>query len=138
MPSAVRKRSYGSVTVFWLDRGAVLEGLKAAAERLLAERPEIRRAIVFGSIANDRAVPGSDADVFLLLDDPMPDETEGAPEENAPDPRRQRWIDRPLTYGPFFDDVGLPVELFCYTRSEAQENKIAARAREEGIVLAER
>jgi predicted nucleotidyltransferase len=120
--SVIRERSFGSVRVFWLDSGEAVERLRAAAERLLADRPEVSRVVLFGSLAEGRAVPGSDADVLLLL-------------ERS---ERPRWFDRPLDYWPAFEGVGLPVELFCYTREEAERVPLARRALERGLVLAER
>ncbi len=122
MRSVIRERSFGSVRVFWLDSAEALERLRAAAARLLAERPEVRSVVLFGSLAEGRAVPGSDADVLLLL-------------ERSD---RPRWFDRPLDYGPAFEGVGVPVELFCYTRKEVAGVPLARRALERGVVLAER
>ena len=122
MRSVIRERSFGSVRVFWLDSGLALERLRAAAQRLLADRPEVSRVVLFGSLAEGRAVPGSDADVLLLL-------------ERSD---RPRWFDRPLDYWPAFEGVGLPVELFCYTREEAERVPLARRALERGLVLADR
>jgi uncharacterized protein len=119
--SVLRTSSYGSVRVFWLDRAEALQRLRHGAERLLVARPDVRSVHVFGSLAEDRAVPGSDADLLVLLD--RSDE---------------RWIDRPLGFLPFFDDVGLPVEVFCYTREEAVRVPLARRALERGLPLAER
>jgi predicted nucleotidyltransferase len=109
------------VKVFWLDRAEAVERLRRSAERLLAARTDVRRVSLFGSLADDRAVPGSDADLLVLLD-----------RSDA------RWIDRPLELLPFFDDVGLPIELFCYTPEEAARVPLARRALELGLPLAER
>ncbi|HXF71173.1 MAG TPA: nucleotidyltransferase domain-containing protein [Actinomycetota bacterium] len=108
--------------VFWLDSPEALHRLRAAAERLLAERPEVRSVVLFGSLAEGHAVPGSDADVLLLLDRS----------------ERPRWFDRPLDYRRAFEGVGMPVELFCYTREEAGRVPLARRALERGLVLATR
>lgn len=121
MPSAVRKESYGSVTVFWLERDEAVRCLTGAARRLLAERPEVREVYLFGSLAEGRAVPGSDADVLVLLSE-----------------SDERWLDRPLEYGPFFDDCGIGVELFCYTEEEADGHRLAERAQSRGVRLAGR
>jgi len=66
MQSVVRKESFGSVTVFWLDTDLVRERLRAVVERL-AENPNVLRVILFGSFAEGRAVPGSDLDVMIVL-----------------------------------------------------------------------
>lgn len=117
----MRKESYGSVTVFWLDRDDAVRCLTGAARRLVAEQPEVRAVHLFGSLAEGRAVPGSDADVLVLLS--------GSDE---------RWLDRPLEYGPFFDDCGIGVELFCYTEEEADAHPLAERALSRGMRLAGR
>ena len=119
MPSVVRKRSYGSVTVFWLDRAEALRRLEDAAKALLADRPDVVAVYVFGSLPEGRAVPGSDADVLLLLRETS-----------------ERFMDRPLEFAPFFAHVGLPVEVFCYTADEAARIPFARRARERGTILA--
>ena len=119
MRSVIRERSYGSVRVFWLDRREALARFGSAASRLVREHPDVGAVYLFGSLAQDRAVPGSDADVLVLLT--RSDE---------------RWMDRPLELGRWFDDVRMPVELFCYTLEEAERTPIARTARETGILLA--
>lgn len=114
----MRKESYGSVTVFWLERDEAVRCLTEAARRLLAERPEVQEVRLFGSLAEGRAVPGSDADVLVLLSE-----------------SDERWLDRPLEYGPFFDECGIGVELFCYTEEEAAGHRLAQRALGGGIRL---
>jgi predicted nucleotidyltransferase len=74
-----------------------------------------------GSLAEGRAVPGSDADVLVLLDR-----------------SDRRWLDRPLDYSDEFAEIGLGVELFCYTLDELQRVPLARDARAGGIVLAAR
>jgi predicted nucleotidyltransferase len=110
------------VRVFWLDSGEAVVRLRRAASQLLADRPEVSRVVLFGSLAEVRAVPKSDADVLLIL-------------ERSD---RARWFDRPLDYWTALEGVGLPVELFCYTREEAERVPLARRALERGLVLAER
>ena len=119
MRSVIRERSYGSVKVFWLDRREALARLRRAASRLVRERSDVEAVYLFGSLAQDRAVPGSDADVLVLM--------------NRSD---RRWLDRPVELGRWFDEVGMPIELFCYTIDEADRAPIARTARETGIVLA--
>lgn len=121
MRSVIRERSFGSVRVFWLDRALALERLRAAASRLVGQRQDVRAVYLFGSLAQDRAVPGSDADVLVLLER-----------------SERRWLDRPLEFGPWFDEVGMPIELFCYTRDEAERTPLARTALDTGVVLAGR
>lgn len=121
MRSVVRRRSYGSATVFWLDREEAERRLRHAAARLVAERPEVLAVYLFGSLATGRAVPGSDADVLVVLD--RSDE---------------RWVDRGVRYADYFRDVGMAVELFCYTEEEVPRVPLAQRALAEGKLLAGR
>lgn len=115
----MRKRSYGSVDVFWLDRTEAVRRIEDAAGGLVRDRPEVEEVHLFGSLAEGRAVPGSDADVLIVLSG-----------------SEERWVDRPAAYEDAFRDVGMPVELFCYTRAEMGENPIARRACEKGRRLA--
>ncbi len=121
MPSPIQSRSFGSVRVFWLDSEEAIRRLRRAARRLLEEAPQVRAVYLFGSLAEGRAVPGSDADVLVILDRSS-----------------SRWFDRPLELPPVFDDVGLPVELFCYTHGEVERIPMARRALATGLPLAVR
>jgi len=66
MQSVVRKESFNSVTVFWLDTDLVHERLRAAVERLASDQ-NVLRVVLFGSFAGGRAVPGSDLDIMIVL-----------------------------------------------------------------------
>lgn len=81
--------------------------------------PAVQGVWLFGSLAEGRAVPGSDADVLVILS-----------------PAEGRWFDRPLGLLPVFDDVGLPVELFCYSPEEAERVPLARHAMSHGLLLA--
>lgn len=117
----MEKKSFGSVKVFWLNRSEALRRLREAAQAVLAACPEVLGVYLFGSLAQGRAVPGSDADVLILLEK-----------------SELRWMDRPLRFHGFFSGMGLPVDLFCYTLEEAEENLIARKALAEGLCLARR
>ncbi len=106
----VQEKLYGSVKVFWLDREEVLRRLKEAASRLLADREEVEEVRLFGSLAEGRAVPGSDADILLVLK-----------EAEVPFPKR------PQFYLDYFAEVGLPCDLFCYTKEELTRNPFAQK-----------
>ncbi|HVP18748.1 MAG TPA: nucleotidyltransferase domain-containing protein [Spirochaetia bacterium] len=118
--SIIHKRSSGSVTIFWLDREALLANLREAAHTLFRDRPEVSSIVLFGSAANGRAVPGSDADVMIVARD-----------------LEVRPLDRPLVYMPYFEGVGLGVELFVYTEAElgSAAPGIARTALKTGITL---
>ena len=91
----------------------------------LEERfPEIRRAMVFGSLVHDRAVPGSDVDLLLVL--------------KTSD---RKFLDRPAKYRPDGFPVGL--DIFAYTADEMEKmlddgNFFVRRALREGKTLFER
>ncbi len=118
MRSVVRKESYGSVTVFWLDREEAVRRLRVAGERLGRARPEVRFVGLFGSLARGTAVPGSDADVIVIVDR-----------------SEVRFLDRPLEYLPFFAGVGIGVDLFCYTVEELPRVPLARDAVAHAVVL---
>ena len=85
---------------------------------LKIRRPEIERAVLFGSLQRGDAVPGSDADVLLVL------HTTDSP-----------FSERAAAYRP--EGVGIPVDLFVYTRAElddmlADGNRFVSRALAEG------
>ena len=67
MPSLLQKRSYGSVTVFWLDQAGLVGALRAIAQRIIGEG-RADAVYLFGSLAARRAVPGSDVDVLIVAD----------------------------------------------------------------------
>ena len=88
---------------------------------LKIRHPEIERALLFGSLQRGDAVPGSDADVLLVL------RTTDLP-----------FSERAAAYRP--EGVGIPVDLFVYTRTEldgmlADGNRFVGRALAEGTEL---
>lgn len=114
-------RSFGSVRVFWLDRDEAVERLRRAAARLVELVPAVEAVYLFGSLAEGRAVPGSDADVLVVM--------AGA---------EGRWFDRPLALPDVFGAVGLPVDVFCYSPEELERVPLARRAVDGGMLLAAR
>ena len=85
---------------------------------LQAQHPEIDRAVLFCSLQRGDAVPGSDADVLLVLH-----------VTDLP------YSERAAVYRP--EGVGIPVDLFVYTRTElddmlADGNHFVIRALAEG------
>ena len=116
MQSVVRKESFNSVTVFWLDRDLVHERLQAAVDRLAFD-PNVLRVVLFGSFAGGRAVPGSDLDIMIIL---------------AHDERP--FLERISAYHTCFSGIGIGIDLFPYTLGEL-ENPIARRAEESGTLL---
>lgn len=111
------------VRVFRLDRNAVVARLRARAERLLAEEPNVVEVSLFGSLARGDAHPGSDADLLVVVRD-------GA------GPFR----DRIPAIARHFTGVGVGCDVLVYT--EGERSRLAGRfARvilDEGILLAAR
>lgn len=116
----MREKSYGSVRIFWLDREAALQQIRAASERLVQERPEVVAVYLFGSLARDEATPRSDADLLIVL-------------RHSP---HTRWFDRGTEYGDYFESVQMPYDMFCYTLQELPEVPLARRALREAILMA--
>jgi predicted nucleotidyltransferase len=109
------------VSIFWLDREETLKKLRAAVCEMKAVYPEIEQALLFGSLARDEAVPGSDADLLLILSS-----------------SEEAFLERIPRYLP----LGLPldVDVFPYTREEIsamldEGNLFVQQALAEGIPL---
>ncbi|MBN1417389.1 MAG: nucleotidyltransferase domain-containing protein [Planctomycetes bacterium] len=112
----LRKKSYDSVKVFWLDRDLALDLALDAARRLLADDPNVVKAGIFGSIARKRAVPGSDLDVLIVL-------------ERCDVPP----LERASAYRPYFEGIGLPLDLVCLTREETARSPLFVRSARDAI-----
>lgn len=118
------KKSYGSVQITWLDRPAVLAATRKAVRALARRRPEVRRVILFGSMARGDAVPGSDVDLLLVLS-----------ESDA------SFLDRIPRYKPSGIPIG--VDVFPYTEAELKRmleegNGFIKQALAEGVTLFQR
>lgn len=118
--SVIHKRSFGSVTVFWLDRDLLKSRIAAAARALGREHDEVTQVVLFGSAASGRALPSSDADVLIVVRSST-----------------ARFIDRAEAFRPFFAEIGVGVDLFVYTEPEIRSASIpvAVTALRTGIVL---
>jgi predicted nucleotidyltransferase len=119
MPSMVREESYNSVKVFWLETDRIIERLRELAEEIV-RNGMAEKVILFGSLANRRAVPGSDADILIIVK-----------EESVPGEERV------ADFNLFFRDIGIGVDVFPYTVSEL-DLPLARNAVKQGIVLASR
>ena len=97
-PSVVQERSYGSVRVFWLNKEELYKGLITAVRTLKKERPEVKEIILFGSVAEGRAVPGSDVDLLVITG------------------KKTEEIER------YFEDLELPVDLHIATPEEVEKS----------------
>ncbi len=120
MPSVIQKKSYGSVTVFWLDAERVIQNIRNAVTILVSSRDEVMKVYLFGSLAEERAVPGSDVDILIIID-----------ESTVP------YHERSDDYIDYFSDIGLGFDLFVYTQEQAENNTIPLinYATENGIIL---
>jgi predicted nucleotidyltransferase len=61
----MRRPSERTAGATFLDREARIAAIRAAAERLRSRRPEVRRVVLFGSLAHGLAGPRSDADLLI-------------------------------------------------------------------------
>lgn len=120
-PSLIRQTSSPSVRVFWLNQDQARKRLKQAVKQLAKKHSEIEQVWLFGSLARGEAVPGSDADLLIVLrDSALP------------------FLDRSVHYQPDFCGVG--VDVFAYTRAElsqmeTEKNTFLQQVRAEGICL---
>ena len=104
MRSAVRVRSSGSVKIISLDVDSVRSRLMQAARALKSEDSEVLSVWLFGSLARGDSLPGSDADLLIVL-------------EGSDRPFHSR-IDR---YADRFAGIGIGIDLFPMTISELNE-----------------
>lgn len=116
MPSAVQKQSFGSVTVFSLDRSQVDTALQALG-KTLRQREEVLAVVCFGSWARGEAGVGSDVDVLVVLRESDQPFLEGIDQY------------RPETFP-------VDLDLFPYTLAEIRQGQPLARtALQTGTVL---
>ena len=121
MRSSTPAKSSASVKVFWLDRPRLIARLKRAAQALSEQHPEIEQIVLFGSLARGDAVPGSDADLLIVV-------------RHSTEP----FLDRAVRYRPA--DVGVGVDVVAYTREELaalleEGNAFVRQALRDGMVL---
>lgn len=106
--------------MYWLDKEGLISALEKKAQDALERFPELRKVVLFGSLARGEATPRSDADLLFVVEEAGP------------------FLERPARYLPFFEDLGFPVDLLVYTEPELERIPLAKRALKEGRVLAER
>jgi predicted nucleotidyltransferase len=112
--------------VFRLDREACLARLREKATELLDREADVLEVRLVGSLARGDALPGSDADLLIVLD-----------ETEEPFLARIDRLQRHLA------GVGLGCDVFPYTTSELdglrrEGNALVRAAEREGILLARR
>lgn len=101
MPSFIVEESFNSVKIFWLKQEELIEEIQKLACKLGNEDERVLQIVLFGSLAQRKAVPGSDADILILLKE---DKT--------------NFIDRVPVWQEKFS-LGFPVEVFPYTEKES-------------------
>ncbi len=101
MPSAVHVKSSGSVKIISLDIEPVRARLADAARTLKSHDDNVVSVWLFGSLARGDYLPGSDADVLIVL-------------KSGDQPFRAR-IDQ---FADRFATIGIPVDVLPVTVSE--------------------
>lgn len=119
MPSYVVEESSNFARVFWLKQEELIKDIKRWAISQGTDDENVLKIILFGSLAQRRAVPGSDADILILLRE----------DERSFGERVVSWQKRFA--------LNFPVEIFPYTEKE-KDSPIAAEAMKQGMVLFER
>ncbi len=89
--------------VFFLNQKILRKKISAAVHNLAKKRPEVTKAVLFGSVAENRALPSSDIDILLIVEETT-----------------ERFIDRSLHYLPYFRTLPMGVDCFVYTQTEIQ------------------
>ncbi len=119
MPSAVRKRSSGSVTVFSLDKKLIEKAIERFVDGL-SRREEVLKVVIFGSWIRGEAGVGSDVDFLIVLK-----------ESNLP------FLERIPIYTP--SNFPIDIDVFPYTLEELKKGiPLAEQALKEGKVVFER
>ena len=118
MPSIVQKKSLNSVTIFWFKKDKALRILRRIAKIIGKNCSGVLRVGLFGSIAKGTAVPGSDADILIILDQ-----------------SQKRIMDRYHDFIQFFKTLDIDVDIFCYTLEEIDGNNLAGSAYRNSIWL---
>ena len=119
MPSFVVEQSLGSVKVFWLKQEELVEEIRSSARRLGQSDENVLKIVLFGSLAERKALPGSDADLLILLKE----------DERGFMERAAAWQEK--------FSLGFPIEVFPYTEKEL-DCPIAVQAMKSGTVLFDR
>jgi predicted nucleotidyltransferase len=119
MQSFIVEESLNSVKIFWLDQERLRAELTKTAQRAGSGDETIVKIILFGSLAENRGVPGSDADILIIL-------------KRATEP----FLKRIEAWSAKFP-VDFPVELFPYTEEELH-TPLVQEALKKGITLFER
>jgi predicted nucleotidyltransferase len=101
----MQKRSSDSVKVTFFNYDVCMKRLRESANKLKKQNPHVTSVKLFGSMIRGDFIPGSDADILIVLDD---------------DPRRN--MDRIPEFQEAFTDVPIPVDIFPLTQSELEKS----------------
>ncbi|MFC1668489.1 nucleotidyltransferase domain-containing protein [Chlamydiota bacterium] len=119
MQSVIQKKSLRSVKIFWLNARKAIRILKKAAAEYAKDNSAVLKVVLFGSLAQGRAVPGSDADILVVL-------------KNS----SKKFMDRISDISSSFQKLDMGVEVFPYTIDEIKKGiPIANNALKNGITL---
>jgi len=113
----VRSESYNSVIIFYLDKELIEHNLKESILKL-STLPGIKKVILFGSLANGRAVPGSDCDILVLM--------KGYDNCSI--------FEKVEIIQPFFSDIGIACDIFPYNEDDLTV-PLAKQALNSGIII---
>ena len=116
MRSLLQKKSYGSVKVFWFDRELALYLAKEACRKIISSEKDVVKVGIFGSVAKGNAAPGSDLDILIVV------------KECALKP-----LERSERFLPYFKELDIGVDLFCYTLEEAKRSSFFQENAKEAI-----
>ena len=116
--------SSNSVTVTYLGGPATIQALKKIVAEIRAANPDVLEISLFGSLARGDYAPGSDADLFILV------------EEDG-----QRPMDRIVRFLRLFSRGPIAVDVLAYTPAEVEtmrreRNLLLAQIEREKIKLA--
>ena len=103
----------------FLDKDNVIEKLSKLALKAKSKDPNIKKILLFGSIADNTYTLRSDADILVVLRE---DQT--------------RFIDRIPKFLFLFAGAPVPVDVFPYTEKEVQTIPFAKLALAQGFPLA--
>jgi len=107
--------------VSFRDHEKVKTELAALARQAMQQEPNIEAVYLFGSRASGNFSAHSDADLLIIVQNDS-----------------HRPIDRIPRYLELFMSAPIPIEVFPYTREEAEQNAFARRAMQQGLLLSSR
>ena len=121
----MRRKSSLSVEDIWPEYRERIEALEDIARFIVQSNPNVRRVLLFGSMARGTADRRSDADVAIILKEDY-----------------RRPPDRIPEFLRYFIEAPMPVDVLVYTEDELAQmlregRSFARHIAEEGRVLAE-